>query len=152
MENNVLYYFAYGSNMCLRQMEERCGKENFTLIGRAKLQGYRFVYDGYSKSRNGAVANILKDERCNVEGVLYKINLKALDMLDRYEGYPRTYQRKEVLVHRNNGKQYRAWVYYRTEQQPGRPSTEYRQVVIQGAHENGLSDDYIRRYLAEFEP
>lgn len=74
MENSVVYYFVYGSNRSLRRMEERCGKENFELIGRAKLQGYRFVYDGYSKNRNGAVTNILKDEQCNVEGVLYKIN------------------------------------------------------------------------------
>lgn len=33
-------------------MEERCGKDNFKFIDRAYLEGYRFVYDGFSLYRN----------------------------------------------------------------------------------------------------
>ena len=52
------YYFAYGSNMNHKQMKSRCPDSHF--LKRAYLEGYKFAYDGYSKTRNGAVANIIE--------------------------------------------------------------------------------------------
>ena len=51
-------YFAYGSNMNHEQMMLRCPSAIF--LKRARLENHKFVYDGYSKKRNGAVANIIK--------------------------------------------------------------------------------------------
>lgn len=52
-------YFAYGSNMSHAQMQTRC--PDLVFIGAVRLEGYRFVYDGYEEYRKGAVANIVPD-------------------------------------------------------------------------------------------
>ncbi len=72
-----MYYFAFGSNMSEQQMKERCGEKNYNFITTGLLKDYKFVYDGYSKNRDGAVANVVKDNNNYVWGVIYKINQKA---------------------------------------------------------------------------
>jgi hypothetical protein len=67
-----MYYFAYGSNMNYKQMRERCPSCKF--IGRFFLENYKFVYDGYSKTRNGTVANIVELNNAIVWGGLFEIN------------------------------------------------------------------------------
>ncbi len=64
-------YFAYGPNMDLKQMEGRCKDSKFIKV--VFLKGYRFVYDGYSKMRNAAVGNIVKDDHSIVYGALFEI-------------------------------------------------------------------------------
>ena len=99
------HYFAYGSNMDKEQMKHRCPDSK--LIGVAILKGYRFVYDGYSCLRKGAVANIVKDESEKVFGVLYEISENDERELDCCEGYPNSYDKKEVEVEDFKGKKYR---------------------------------------------
>ncbi len=57
-------YFAYGSNMNHKQMKQQCPESKF--LKRAYLDDYSLIYDGYSKSRDGAVANIIKSENDRV--------------------------------------------------------------------------------------
>lgn len=144
-----MFYFAYGSNMNFKQMEERCGKDGFKFIGRAYLEGYSFVYDGYSNSRNGAVANIVKSDNKNekVWGGLFEINQECLNKLDTYEGYPHSYNRKEIKVIDDFNNEYKAWIYLRDSKERGEPSENYRNIVIQGAKDCGLPEDYINYYL-----
>ncbi len=67
-----MYYFAYGSNMNHKQMKKRYPNSKF--IKRAFLEGYEFVYDGYSAILKGAVANIIKSPSDKVWGGLFEIN------------------------------------------------------------------------------
>ncbi|MBW9220672.1 gamma-glutamylcyclotransferase [Methanothermococcus sp. SCGC AD-155-M21] len=85
------YYFAYGSNMNLDQMEERCPDSEFVCVG--YIKNYKFVYDGYSITREGAVGNILKDKEGIVWGAIFKISERDEEELNRCEGYPTTYSK-----------------------------------------------------------
>ena len=78
------YYFAYGSNKDLNQMIERCGKSNFKLISKhAYIENYSIKFD---KEYNGSSVANIRDSTGKVYGYLYKINRKALDALDYFEG------------------------------------------------------------------
>lgn len=142
-----MYYFAYGSNMNHAQMKQRCPGSVF--IKRAFLSGHKFVYDGYSSTRNGAVANIIEtvDEENIVWGGLFEINEDNLSALDCYEGYPKSYDRKNIEVKDDDGKRYDAIVYFRTGKAEGKPSQEYRNIVIQGAKDCMLPIEYIKNNL-----
>jgi hypothetical protein len=56
----MVYYFAYGSNMCLEQMRKSCG--NFwKKVGIGYVEGYELVFDEYSNKRKGPTANIVEN-------------------------------------------------------------------------------------------
>lgn len=142
-----MYYFAYGSNMNHQQMKKRCPNSRF--IKRAFLERYKFVYDGYSSTRNGAVANVIETGRKDdiVWGGLFEINEDNLSALDCYEGYPKSYDRKNTEVKDDDGKCYDAIIYFRTGKSEGKASQEYRNIVIQGAKDCGLPIEYIKNNL-----
>jgi gamma-glutamylcyclotransferase (GGCT)/AIG2-like uncharacterized protein YtfP len=142
IEDYRMYYFAYGSNMSHRQMADRCKKTVF--VKRVFLADHRFVYDGYSKCREGAVANVVKQCGNRVWGGLFEITLGDLRNLDIHEGYPKIYQRREEAVQDEDGNTYPAILYYRTGEEQGGPSPKYRQVIVEGAHDCGIDAAYIR--------
>ncbi|KAJ5210222.1 hypothetical protein N7491_010029 [Penicillium cf. griseofulvum] len=82
------YYFAFGSNMSLTQMAERCPGSTF--IGKATLRGYKWQIN------QRHVANIVKvtedvssgpaDQGDVVEGLVFSITDKDRRTLDRKEG------------------------------------------------------------------
>lgn len=143
-----MLYFAYGSNMNFEQMNERC-PGGHVFLKRAFLRGYRFVYDGYSNYRKGAVANIVetREENDIVWGALFEINSECLSKLDSYEGYPYFYDRKEVIVQDDEGNQYRTIVYLRTGKDESNPSESYKNIIIRGAKDCGIPDEYIEKFL-----
>jgi len=142
---STIYYFAYGSNMNHKQMKYRCKTARF--LCRAYLENYDFVYDGYSQSRNGAVANIVRKEKRIVWGGLWEIDEEDIKQLDHYEGYPVSYKREKVIVKDDNNKEYCAFVYLRESQKVANPSDEYRKIVIEGAIECGLPNEYIEEKI-----
>ena len=73
-----IMYFAYGSNLCIRQMDNRCPSNS--KIGIGKLQGYRWIITqrGY--------ANVVKSSNDDVWGVIYEISILDEEKLDVYEG------------------------------------------------------------------
>ena len=73
-------YFAYGSNINLKQMKHRC--PNAKVVGPVTLDGYRLTF------RGSGVATILPCEGRKVEGLLWKLTLACERALDYYEGYP----------------------------------------------------------------
>ena len=139
------YYFAYGSNMNFAQMRTRCPQSRF--VRRATLRGYSFVYDGFSKSRKGAVANIIECEGGIVWGGVFEIDEDCLKKLDSCENYPNSYDRKHLDVQADSGDTFNAIAYFRIGRKPGKPSSAYRQIVIQGARDCGLPEKYIEEYL-----
>lgn len=146
----MTYYFAYGSNMLHAQMQERCPDSRF--VKAVRLQGYKFIYDGYSTTRKGPVANVIESPGDVVWGGLYEISEGHLKSLDRCEGYPRSYQRKKLKVHDGTGNIYSAITYYRHGKIPGSPSEEYEQTVINGANDCCLAPDYIENALKSTTP
>lgn len=140
-----MLYFAYASNMHRGQMLRWCPGSRF--VKAAALAGFRFVYDGFSVTWDGAVANIIKSDAETVWGVLYEITERDRLTLDAFEGYPRDYEHRDVEVRDRDGHVHQAMTYFRTGRATGPPHPDYERIVIDGAKECGLPDEYIDRVL-----
>ena len=93
----MIKYFAYGSNMDGNWMRGRGVK--FLKREHAILKGWRLTFNKTaSRNPREGYANIEKDEKSVVEGILYLINEEGLKRLDVYEGYPTHYTRIKVKV------------------------------------------------------
>ncbi len=140
-----MLYFAFASNMNQAQMMRWCPASRF--LKAAVLEGFRFVYDGFSVNWDGAVGNIVKSDSESVWGALYEITQRDRLTLDAFEGYPRNYEHKDVDVKDREEKVYRALTYFRTGRALGKPHPDYERIVIDGAKECGLPDEYIDKAL-----
>lgn len=131
--------------MNFEQMKKRCPGSKF--LGPVKLANYKFIFDGYSKTRNGAVANIIESPGNFVWGGLFEISDANLAALDCYEGYiSKIYDQKQIRVLLNgneSGGVDDVVVYLRVGEKPDKPSQEYKDVVLQGAKDCVLPVEYI---------
>jgi gamma-glutamylcyclotransferase (GGCT)/AIG2-like uncharacterized protein YtfP len=141
----AVLYFAYASNMNFIQMKRWCPGSRF--LKTVFLERQRFVYDGYSVTWDGSVGNLVGADREHVWGALFEITQKDQLSLDAFEGYPRTYDRKEVDVKDTEGNVYRAMTYARAGRAAGKPHPDYEKVVLDGAKDCHLPEEYVNRYL-----
>jgi len=124
-------YFAYASNLSKQQMRQRCpaAKAKFQAV----LPNYRLIFTGWSREWKGATASIKPVRGERVKGGVYEISEQDLRHLDRFEGYPVTCDRINVLVLDDSGRATKAVTYVKKSQSDeGKPSPEYMAVVRQG--------------------
>ena len=95
MKNKTRDYFAYGSNMDMKQMLERCPNAEF--LGPAVLPNYRFALD------EEGLATVVPCEGKEVQGVIWRINEEDERTLDLYEGVGNGCYKKEILKVRPEG-------------------------------------------------
>jgi gamma-glutamylcyclotransferase (GGCT)/AIG2-like uncharacterized protein YtfP len=98
MSNMKKYYIAYGSNMDERQMAARC--RDAVLVGTGFIQGYELLFKG---SLTGCYATIEPKAGGCVPVTLWTISNADEKRLDRYEGFPTFYYKKDVKVQTENG-------------------------------------------------
>lgn len=118
------YYIAYGSNMDERQMAYRC--PNARLVGTSEIKGYELLFKG---SKTGAYATIEKRKGSTVPVLVWEITESDEVSLDRYEGFPSFYYKKdlEVIV---NGERLTAMVYIMDESRKiGVPTNSYFDIL-----------------------
>lgn len=121
------YYVAYGSNLNKRQMKYRCPNAKPVCAG--FLKDYELMFKG---SKTGAYATIEPQEGSSVPVGIWEISKTDEKNLDRYEGYPTFYYKKDVDVHTERGI-IRAMVYIMHEKFPfGQPSEHYCDVCLEG--------------------
>lgn len=137
-------YFAYGSNLWLEQMTERCPNHRF--IGKGILKGYRWII-----SKRG-VANIIKSETDEVQGIVYEVTKSDEDILDRKEGVKSGSYRKEMLTLEVDGQNHSCLVYVDPIIQQGKAREEYIERINKGISGSKLSPEYIRQYIRVFIP
>ena len=82
-------YFAYGSNLHMQQMAQRCPDSIFK--GKATLTGYRWQIN------QRGVANVVASRNDVVEGLLYLVNIRDEKSLDRSEGVAKGFYQKHLL-------------------------------------------------------
>lgn len=87
MGRRTRLYMAYGSNMNLEQMADRC--RTAEVVGKGILKNYELLFRG---ARHGAVATVEPREGSSVPVVLWEIGARDEVALDCYEGYPRLYR------------------------------------------------------------
>ncbi len=125
-------YIAYGSNMNLRQMESRCPDSK--LLGVSQIEGYALEFHG----SGGAVATIVPREDSRVPVVLWEISERDERNLDRYEGFPRLYYKKDFRVYLGKRK-VSAFAYIMSSGYDiGIPSEYYYNVILEGYTDNEI--------------
>lgn len=142
------YYYAYGSNMNLDQMEYRC--PDAEVVGKAVLKDYRLVFRG-NRSGNG-VASVVPDPGKEVQGLLWKISPRCERSLDFYEGYPNLYGKEEIKVQTEKGEVAKVAVYIMNEpyqSQPALPSEFYLKGILDGCRQNHLPQKNVMQAVEE---
>jgi gamma-glutamylcyclotransferase len=143
--------FAYGSNMNWDQMRDRCRSAQF--LGVASLRDHRLAFPRRSRERNCGVASAVTAERAEVWGVVYEVPDMEVAALDESEGFRpgrerdrNAYVREERHVYRDGDEQrpLLVQVYFAHPQEnPPRPSAEYKKLIVEGAEWWHLPSDYI---------
>ena len=137
METKI--YAAYGSNMNNSQMAARC--PGAKVFGKGVIEGYRLTF------RRGGYANIEPAKGERGPGGLWETNDAHETALDRYEGFPKFYTKKNIEVDTYPaGEPVEAYAYIMTEEMRGGyevPSTHYFSGVWQGYREHGLDCSHL---------
>ena len=127
------YYFAYGRNTNLNDMEHRC--PGAVRIGNAWIDGYAF------KWRRTADIELATDNY--VVGVLWALTDKHLASLDREIVFPMYYFRQRVIA-KTAQQEYVSWAYMLVVQgDESIPKDEYRTALFEGYDQNDLSTDQM---------
>jgi phage replication-related protein YjqB (UPF0714/DUF867 family) len=133
-------YFAYGSNLCVRQMALRC--PDAADPRPAVLSDHDWLIN------ERGVATVEPFAGSQVHGVLWQVSDHDLATLDSAEGVPVRYRRDRLTVHTDDGLS-PAWVYIDHRVTPGPPRPGYLPRIIDGAVEHGLPQrwiDFLRRW------
>ena len=126
-------YAAYGSNLNLLQMAKRCPSAK--VYSKGTLNNWELVYRG---SEENSHATIVRKNGSSVPVLVWEIQPYDEYRLDIYEGYPRYYFKKNVMVNIDGNKK-KAMVYIMDlSQHPGRPSNHYVEIIRQGYIDNDL--------------
>jgi len=138
-------YFAYGSNLC----EERLRLVNPSAVSVcvAVLDNYRLVFNGHTNTWCGANATTIEAAGEHVFGVVYRMSSSDLANIDRQEALGVMYERIEVRVRRVDvGEEHNCVVYVKLNRHlpEAAPSPHYKRVIVCGAIEKGLPDEYVR--------
>jgi cation transport regulator ChaC len=146
------FVFAYGSNMDIAQMRERCrdSKDRFDPVV-AKAEGWKLCFPRYSGDRKGGVGSIIRAPGEVVWGIVYKIvTSRDLKRLDTREGvFTNAYHRERLVVKTQEGKDLETWTYFAVPPDtPPRhyvPAKEYLALYIRGAEHFGIDAAYVER-------
>lgn len=132
-----MLYFAYASNLNLKQMAQRCPEAKAGVT--ATLPNYKIIFTGYQRGRGGASATIQYSKGNKVIGGIYKVNEAGLRKLDKYEDYPHVYKHLNVTVWTDSGEAVEAISYIKIQQEDeGQPSAAYKAVIQQGYRDWGI--------------
>ena len=96
-------YFAYGSNLNASDLKAWCARQRLSYplgaaIGRAWLPDCQLVFDTYSGTRRGGVANVVPRIGYAVPGVVFKVKKHGWDILSIKEGSPGFYSKQGVVA------------------------------------------------------
>ena len=135
-------YFAYGSNLCARQMAQRC--PDATDPERATLADHDWLIN------ERGVATVEPSTGGEVHGVVWQVSDRDLATLDSAEGVPVRYRRDELEVSTDNGTA-TAWVYIDHRVEPGISRPGYLERILDGARHHGLPSRWIQ-FLERWDP
>ncbi|WP_175890641.1 gamma-glutamylcyclotransferase family protein [Burkholderia cepacia] len=145
-------YFAYGSCMNLASLSTSLGCDAATYFaGAAQLDGHRLAFNYASLNEPVCCANIEPATGAIVEGALYRLPMRMLDALERREGvHLGRYVRYAVEVLAPGGRRVHALTYRGavTLDCDAAPSARYRDLLVRGLADAGVSAAYRERTVA----
>ena len=140
------YYLAYGSNLNIAQMQFRC--PDAVVVGTAVIPDYELLFKG---SLTGAYLTIEPKQGAQVLVGVWEVSLADELRLDRYEGFPSFYYKKEIripVVDIRTGKtrQRDAFVYIMHENRKlGVPTSFYMRTCLEGYRDFGFDTAPLRQ-------
>ena len=142
------FILAYGSNLLWTRMESRCPSAR--VVGVTILHGYRMLF---KQSLTGAYATIEQDANSSVPAVVYRISAEDEAHLDRREGYPKYYYKRDffpsVRSLKTTTRKRRECIAYIMHENRllGEPTADYVRIVEQGYEMWDFDKGILRRAL-----
>ena len=142
---NKRYYIAYGSNLNVYQMKFRC--PNARIIGTAVVPNYELLFKG---SKTGSYLTIEPKDGSCVPVAVWETTAGDELALDRYEGYPTFYYKKELVlpikgIKTGKVRNRKVYVYIMHEDRPiGIPLKSYVRTCIEGYYNFGFDIDVLK--------
>ena len=127
------YYIAYGSNLNVPQMRMRCPQAR--ILGTANIKDWELLFKG---SMTGSYLTIEECPGAKVPVVIWEVTEDDERALDRYEGFPTFYYKRNFkLTYRGivtgRRKVVEAFAYIMHEERPlGVPTTTYMKTCLEG--------------------
>ena len=138
------YYIAYGSNLNVQQMRMRCPFA--TVLGTAELDGWELLFRG---SKTGSYLTIEEHEGGRVPVTIWEVTDADEAALDRYEGFPTFYYKREMRVRykgirSGKSRTVTAFVYIMHEDRPiGIPTDAYMWTCLRGYATFGFDEGIL---------
>ncbi|MEN2975015.1 MAG: gamma-glutamylcyclotransferase family protein [Candidatus Caldarchaeales archaeon] len=141
--NSEGWFFAYGWALDKNLLKKVIGEVSEP--ERALLRGYRLVFDVFSHSWKGGVANIVEDKEGIVYGAVYRVETEQFSKLDRVVGVPSLFSKRKVIVELVDHRILESITYISTTSRGRwiRPSEQYLSAVLRGLKQLGYGDDVI---------
>lgn len=137
-------YIAYGSNLNIGQMANRCPTAK--VVGASEMKDWRLLFRG---AHAGTVATVEPYKGGSVPVLVWELAPADEAALDRYEGWPFLY-RKETVKVKLDGKTVKAMVYVMNEGRPlGQPSCYYYTTILEGYKDAGFDLDILRKATSD---
>ena len=132
-------YIAYGSNMNLRQMAQRCPESQAVSAG--ILCGYELQFKYH--------ATIAPNPESEVPVLLWKLSELDERSLDRYEGFPKYYT-KQFVKFDFHGDTAEGMIYIMNGNKPLQvPTEQYYNTILEGYNSAGLDPKYLKTALEQ---
>ena len=103
-------YFAYGSNMDLKRLEDL--EIHFKDMSAGRIKGWKLVFNVLDNKEKGTgYANIVPDPKGEVEGLIIDTDRESIKKLDWCEDYPDYYKKKKVIAINSDSKKVKCMTY-----------------------------------------
>jgi gamma-glutamylcyclotransferase (GGCT)/AIG2-like uncharacterized protein YtfP len=124
-------YFAYGSTLNSKHMATLCPRAKRKCM--AVLPNYKLIFTGWSRTWGGGIASVKPAGGQKVPGAVYEISEGCLRALDKYKGYPSSYNRRNIMVFTDLGDAIEAIIYIKLDQtKETQPSQKYLLAIKEG--------------------
>lgn len=139
------YYLAYGSNLNINQMSNRCPTAK--PIGNVILKDYRIVYKG--EADHHAYLTIEECKGSKVPLGLFEVSYLDIFLLDSYEGYPIFYSKAYIPIKIGN-KTKKALIYIMNKRFDYHiPRIEYIETCREGYNDFGFDTTILEQALID---
>ena len=135
-----MLYFAYGSNLNHHQMKNiRCVGSKY--LKTIFLKDYKLSFCHPNKLNKLGYANIVKKKGSKVPGAIWEITKKHEKLLDGYEEFPKSYQKKYFYL---NGR--KIMFYIMNEYFIRKPPKSYINTIKEGYKNCNIDIKYSNKF------
>lgn len=144
-----MYYFAYGSNMNKKHLDDYLGQDNAVFVNTGILKDNIFMYHGIKNNLNlKGKGDVVRRKGSKVYGVIYKVNENIMKKLDKKEGVHNGIYEREYCKIKGKNRTYNCVTYRMINDKISRrmePSFRYKTIIITAALYHNFPKKYLSR-------